>query len=165
MTKTILAPTRGGKASYSNQDRAIEIAKEHGATILFLYVTDVRFLGRTAAPIVVDIETEIDEMGEFLLTMAQERAAMAGVKAEITVRRGVFREVLKEVIQEREIDAVVLGSSSEGTGFTTQDYIEELSAKMSALTGIEFIVVHEGDILSTHKSGPPQDIQENESGG
>lgn len=165
MAKTILAPTRGGRASYPNQDRAIDIAKEREAIILFLYVTDVRFLGRTASPILVDIETEIDEMGEFLLTMAQERAAIAGVKSEITVRRGVFREVLREVIEEREIDAVVLGSSSEGTGFTTQDYIEDLSAKMSALTGIEFIVVHEGQILSTHKSGPPEDIRENESRG
>lgn len=165
MTKTILAPTRGGRASYPNQDRAIEIAKERGAIILFLYVTDVRFLGRTASPILVDIETEIDEMGEFLLTMAQERASRAGVKAEITVRRGMFREVLRGVIEERKIDAVVLGSSSEGTGFTTRDYIEELSGKMSALTGIEFIVVHEGAILSTHKSSLPADIQENESQG
>ena len=163
MSKTILAPTRGGRASYPNQDRAIEIAKERGASILFLYVTDVRFLGRTASPILVDIETEIDEMGEFLLTMAQERASEAGVKAEITVRRGMFREVLKEIMEERKIDAVVLGSSAEGTGFTTQDYIEALSAKMSSSTGIEFIVVHEGKILSTHKSGPPADIRENES--
>jgi nucleotide-binding universal stress UspA family protein len=160
MTQTILAPTRGGRASYPNQDQVIRIAEERNAEILFLYVTDVRFLGHTASPILVDIETEIDEMGEFLLTMAQERARKAGVKAKITVRRGAFRQVLREIIAEQEIHAVVLGSSSEGTGFTTHEYIEELSAEMSAKTGIEFIVVHEGKILNTYKPGSKQEAEE-----
>jgi hypothetical protein len=50
----ILCPTRGGKGSYPNQDRAIAIAKERGAEILFLYITNVEFLGLTAAPKLID---------------------------------------------------------------------------------------------------------------
>jgi nucleotide-binding universal stress UspA family protein len=114
-------------------------------------------LGRTASPILVDIETELDEMGEFLLTMAQERAEKAGVKADIIVRRGAFRKALKNIMEEREISTVVLGSSAEGTGYTTREYIEELSAEMSAKTGVEFIVVHEGKVLSSHKPASPQE--------
>jgi nucleotide-binding universal stress UspA family protein len=97
---TILCPTRGGEASYPNQDRAIAIARERNADLLFLYVTDVRFLNRLASPVLVDIETELGELGEFLLTMAQERAEKVGVHAETEVRRGVFRQAIKEITQE-----------------------------------------------------------------
>ncbi|MEA3339900.1 MAG: universal stress protein [Chloroflexota bacterium] len=40
----ILCATRGGEASYRTQDAAIELAKERGDTLLFLYVVDLHFL-------------------------------------------------------------------------------------------------------------------------
>jgi hypothetical protein len=70
---TILRPTRGGEASYPNQDRAIKLAKERDADLLLLYVANVHFLDRLAGPVIVDVETELEEMGEFLLALAQER--------------------------------------------------------------------------------------------
>jgi nucleotide-binding universal stress UspA family protein len=92
MTAKILCLTRGGEASYPNQDGAIAIAKDLDEELLFLYISSVQFLDHSAAPKVVDIESELDEMGEFLLVMAQERAQKAGVKADILVRRGNFQE-------------------------------------------------------------------------
>ena len=156
MPPTILSPTRGGRASYPNQDRAIAIAKERGESLLFLYVSNVQFLGLTAMPIVVDLETEIDEMGEFLLAMAQERAEKAGVHAEATVRRGVFRNVIKDVIQEYTIQTVVLGYSGEGQGLLTADYIRELGREVSRETGVEFIVVHDGQVVQTYPPATEQ---------
>lgn len=67
----ILVPTRGGESSYPNQDKAIEIAKQKGADILFLYITNIEFLEKVSRPVIVDI--------------AQERAGKAGVKAETLV--------------------------------------------------------------------------------
>jgi len=151
MSKIILCPTRGGKDSYSNQDRAIAIAKERSAEVLFLYITNVQFLGLTAAPKLIDIETELDEMGEFMLTMAQERAEKASVNALTLVQRGQFREVLIDVIEEHQIDTVVLGSSAGGTGVITAEYIQELVDEISGKTGVEFIVVDQGEIVSTYK--------------
>ncbi len=147
MTEKILCPTRGGKASYPNQDWAVALAKERQAELIFLYVSNVRYLGLTARPVVVDIETELDEMGDFILTMAQERAEKAGVSAQIAVERGVFREVLKEVIREQNIAIVVLGSSTESTGVTTIDYIRELGKELSLETGVEFIILQDGKVL------------------
>ena len=63
MPNIILCPTRGGKGSYSNQDRAIALAKERGAEVLFLYITNVEFLGLTAAPKLIDIEDRIGRNG------------------------------------------------------------------------------------------------------
>jgi len=146
MKNRILCPTRGGKASYANQDRAIALAKEREADLLFLYVSNVKFLGLTSLPFIVDIETELDEMGEFILIMAQERADKAGVQAEITVERGVFDKVLKAVIQEQQISTVVLGSSKEGTGITTEEYVQKLGETISQELGVEFIVLRDGEI-------------------
>ena len=151
MPNIILCPTRGGKDSYPNQDRAIAIAKERGVDVLFLYITDVQFLGLTAAPKLIDIENEMDEMGEFMLAMAQERAEKASVNALTLVLRGQFREVLIDVIEEHQIDTVALGSSAGGTGMVTAEYVHDLVHEIRGKTGVEFIVVDQGEIVSTFK--------------
>lgn len=150
MANSILCPTRGGKSSFPNQDRAIQIAEERNAKLYFLYVTEVQFLGLTASPVVIDVEAELEEMGEFLLAMAKERAEKRGVSSNLIVRGGVFQEILKEVIQEHDIETVVLGSSKEGTGFTTSAYMEKLSQELSEDIGVEIILVHEGKVISTY---------------
>jgi nucleotide-binding universal stress UspA family protein len=152
MKKMILCPTRGGKASYPNQDCAIALAKQRGADLLFLYVTNVQFLGLTALPKVVDIEAELEEMGDFLLAMAQERARKAGVKASTTVRSGVFRTVLKEVLEEYPIETIVIGTSSQSTGVVTPHFVKQLAEEVSRESGVEFIVLYDGEIVDTHHS-------------
>ncbi len=147
---TILCPTRGGPASAPNQDLAIAIAQERGADVLFLYVSNVQFLNQIASPILIDVQEELDEMGEFMLTMAQERAEKAGVKAGIEVRHGVFREALKDVIQERDIATVVIGTAQEGTGMTTLPYLEDLTQWIRRETDAEVIVTRDGEIIQRH---------------
>jgi nucleotide-binding universal stress UspA family protein len=149
---TILRPTRGGEASYANQDRAVALAKDRDADLLLLYVSNVHFLDRVAGPVIVDIEAELDEMGEFLLALAQERAEMAGVRAKTLVLRGQFREALRQVIQEHEeVTTVVLGSAAGGTGVTTPGYLEDLVQWCHTECGIEVIVVDGGEIIEHHE--------------
>lgn len=147
MTNTLLCPTRGGEASYANQDQAIALAKEREAELIFLYVSNVHFLDLMAAPKLFDIEAELDEMGDFLLAMAQERAENAGQAADTVVRRGEFRETLKDIIAEYQINTVVLGAAGEETGVLTEEYIDRLSEELCLETGTEFIVVHQGEIV------------------
>lgn len=151
MTTKILCPTRGGLASYPNQDRAIALAKDRNEDLIFLYVSDVTFLDHTAAPKVVDIESELDEMGDFFLTMAVERAENADVDAEGIVRRGAFKQVLKDILNEYEISLVVLGQSREDTSTLPPDFIENLAKTLNTETGIEIALVHEGKIVKTIK--------------
>jgi hypothetical protein len=145
---TILYPTRGGKESYPNQDFAINLTKSRNTDLLLLYVSGIRFLNRTGPPIVVDIEKEMDEVGDFLLSMAQERAEKSGVQAEIALRNGVFSDVLKRVIVEYEIRTVILGSSiKEDGGIISYDRLKELSESMSKQLSVEFIVVQDGKVV------------------
>ncbi|MBK5108243.1 MAG: universal stress protein [Anaerolineales bacterium] len=151
MSSMILCPTRGGKDSYPNQDWAVALAKERGVGVLFLYISNVEFLGLTAAPKLIDIEHELDEMGEFMLTMAQERAEKAEVSASTLVMHGHFRDVLCEVIEEHEIGTVVLGSSTGGTGVVTESYIQSVIDEIHGTTEVEFIIVDSGEIVNTYK--------------
>jgi len=151
---TILCPTRGGKESQPNQDFAIQLAIERGADLLFLYVTDISFISRAGPPIVVDIEEEMAEVGDFMLSMAQERAEKAGVHARTSVRSGVFSKVLREVILEHEVSTVILGGSLETTGIVTQERLQNLSDELSRELSVEFIVVHNGEkLFHTHHTG------------
>ncbi len=145
--KKILCPTRGGKESHPNQDFAINLAKERGAELLFMYVSNIQLISRSGPPIVVDIEEELDELGDFLLSMAQERAEKSGVLTNSTVRRGIFSEVLREVIIEEKIDTVILGSAPEGTGLVSYEHLQELSEELSKELGMEFIVVQDGKMV------------------
>ena len=158
MSSMILCPTRGGKDSYPNQDWAIALAKERGVGVLFLYISNVEFLGLTAAPKLIDIEHEMDEMGEFMLTMAQERAEKAEVSASTLGKQGRFRDVLcvdleglGELIEEHEIGTVVLGSSVGGTGVVEENYIQGVIDDIHGITEVEFIIVDHGEIVKTYK--------------
>lgn len=146
---TILCPTRGGPRSYANQDRAAALAKENDATLIFLYINDVTFLNQVASPILVDMEAEMEEMGEFLLTMAQDRAAQLGVEAQTVVRRGVFSEVIGKVIRDFDVDILLLGSSGEEEGLTTPEFIRKVAQKLATKHNIEVMVLHKGEILAT----------------
>ncbi len=141
---TILCPTRGGKESHPNQDFAVQLAKERSAALLFLYVSDIQFLKRAGPAIVVDIQEEMAEVGDFLLSMAQERAEKAGVSASTVVRSGLFRDVLCEVIAENEIDTVVLGSASQESGLVSLEHLQQLSEELSQELDVKFILLQDG---------------------
>ena len=142
----ILCPTRGGQSSIPNQQWAISLAKERDAALTFLYISNVRFLERASGPLIVDISDKLDEMGEFLLAMAQDRAAQADIEADTIVRQGDFQEALTAVIQEINADTVVIGQAASGTGATTEGYMTILAAAVKQ-TGAELFIVDEGHVV------------------
>lgn len=151
MSTTILCPTRGGQDSYLNQDYAISFTKECDGDLIFLYVSNVQFLDHTAAPKVVDIEEELDEMGDFMLTMAIERAHNAGIQASSIVTHGQFGKILVQIIQEHTVDVVVLGMTRVESSHLPPDYIEKLAMDFSREMGIEVLLVHEGELFKSFK--------------
>ncbi len=138
---TILCATRGGEQSIRTQEQAIAIAKERGASLLYIFVADVKFLNHTHAAIVVDVQTEIENMGEFLLIMAKERAEKAGVEADYVVKSGVFSDALKEVAQEHNVDLVLFGRPGEESSITQIDYLEALADELAGELGVETQIV------------------------
>ena len=104
----ILCATRGGEASYPTQDAVIALAKEQNDELFFLYVVDISFLNQTAAPLVVDVESRLEKLGQFQLVMAQERAAAQGILAQTIVRTGHLRAELAAVAKEIAATLIVM---------------------------------------------------------
>jgi nucleotide-binding universal stress UspA family protein len=137
----ILCATRGGDASYITQDKAIQLALEQEAGLVFFYVVDTRFVDKTSAPIVVDVENEISKLGEFLLLMAQERAQEGGVEAATILREGKVRDELKKVIEEEEITLLVLGKPSGDSSVFKLSALETFAEELEGETGVKTIIV------------------------
>jgi nucleotide-binding universal stress UspA family protein len=137
MTK-ILCPTRGGEASTRTQDAAIVLAREQDKPLVFLYVVDTHFLDRTERAVRPDVVMEqMTRMGEFLLTMAQERAQAQGIQAEVRIRHGELREELKAAVREEEADIVILGRPAGNESAFRLKGLEALAAEIEQETNAE----------------------------
>ena len=133
----ILCATRGGEGSYRMQDRVIALAKKRGDELTFLYVADMSFLNQTAAPLVVDVESRLEKMGRFQLTMAQEQAKTQGVTAQAVVRHGQLRAELVAVAKEMGADLIVLGRPVDRESVFDDIALQEFVTSIQAETGIE----------------------------
>ncbi|MGD1994865.1 MAG: universal stress protein [Anaerolineae bacterium] len=139
---TILCATRGGEASYRTQDAAIALAKEGGQRLLFLYIVDMCFLDRTSRAVRPDVvKEEIARMGEFLLDIAQERAAAQGVKAERQVRYGTLKDELKAAAQKEDVDLVLLGRPAGEESAFQMSALETFAAELADEIDAEVRVV------------------------
>ena len=138
----ILCATRGGEASYRTQDAAIALALERGDELLFLFVVDIHFLSKTARAVRPDVvTTEMENMGEFLLAMAQERAQRGGATASFVLRNGHFRDELKAAACEEAVDLVVLGRpAGSGSAFAPAD-LQTFADEIETETGIEARII------------------------
>jgi nucleotide-binding universal stress UspA family protein len=137
----ILCATRGGDASFNTQDKAIQLALDKRSELIFLYVVDTRFIDKTSAPIVVDVEGEISKLGEFLLIMAQERAQEQGLEASTILREGQVREELTKVITEEGITLVVLGKPAGNSSVFELESLQKFAEKLEEETGVRTIIV------------------------
>ncbi len=138
----ILCATRGGEASYRTQDTAIALAQERGDSLVFLYVVDTHFLDRTERAVRPDVVAEeMARMGQFLLTMAQERARAQGVEAEVRIRRGEVLEELKAAAREEGVDLVILGRPGEEESAFRQVDLEAVAREIEEETGVETRIV------------------------
>lgn len=137
----ILCATRGGEASYRTQDKAIALAKDEGDALVFIYVVDIHFLDKTAAPILVDAENEVTKMGKFLLVMAQERAADQGMEAEILLRHGDLLEELVAAATEQEASLILLGRPADTESVFQLAGLEKFAAEIEVQTGVETRIV------------------------
>ncbi len=137
----ILCATRGGEASLHAQNAAIALAKERGDELAFLYIIDLRFLDKTAAPIMVDVENELAQLGNFLLLVAKERASEDGIKTRTLCRKGSVREEIKKAALEINATLVILGSPEDGSSAFQLANLEAFANEIKTETGAEVKIV------------------------
>ncbi len=141
----ILCATRGGEASYPTQDAVIALAKEQGDELVFLYVVDISFLNQTAAPLVVDVESRLEKLGQFQLVMAQERAAAQEIIAQAIVRTGQLQSELIAVAKEIGATLIVMGGSLGPDAAFENASLQAFADDLQTETGVEVRILETSD--------------------
>ncbi len=137
----ILCATRGGEASLHAQNAAISLAKERGDALTFLYIIDLKFLDKTAAPIIVDMGKELAQLGNFLLLLAKERANEAGIQTDALCRKGKVREEIKKAAQDIGATLIILGHPEENSSAFQLTNLQKFAKELEEETGAEVQIV------------------------
>ena len=143
----ILCATRGGRDSQPTHQRAIELAREQGAELLFLYIFDWSVLQKVATPIVINTEAQIEHMLAYLQTTAQEQARQAGVQAKVVVRTGNLRQEIKTVAREEQANLIVLGSPAGDSSLFAREALRDLAAYVEEATGVPVLALDNQDAM------------------
>ncbi len=148
--RPIVCATRGGEASRRAQERAIALARDQGAPLIFLFVADT---GPMIAKMKADkgmtdvLADELEQLGSSLLCIAQARAREHGVEAEMVVRRGAVRPALESFLREVDAGALVIGAperserGAEHPPVFDPAGIDHFAAQIRAGLGVEVVVV------------------------
>jgi len=109
MYDRVLIPTDGSTASEDAIERAIDLAKQYGATLHALYVIDSGAYSslEVAADAVAD---ELRSEGTEAVEAIAERAADAGVAAETAIETGVVHQSIVDYVDREDIDLIVMGT-------------------------------------------------------
>ena len=138
MTK-ILCAIRGGNDSQRIQDIGIQLAKERGEGIVFLYVVNTEFLATASTALRESVTNEMEKLGDFLLLMAQERAKRQGVIAETVLRYGFLQEEFEAAASELDISIVLLGKPGEEGNFSVES-LERAAAEIEEKCQVKVMI-------------------------
>jgi nucleotide-binding universal stress UspA family protein len=141
---SIVCATRGGEASHRTQERAIALARERGAPLIFLFVADINFAQPSNSALAEVLADELERLGRQLLYIARARAEEQGVMADVVVRHGAVRQAIEDFLREVKADTLVLGAP--GTGSEKKTFspgeLPQFARQISRNTGVEVTVVH-----------------------
>jgi nucleotide-binding universal stress UspA family protein len=137
----IVCAIRGGPDSQATIQKAIEVAKETGHPVYFLYVVNLDFLTHTASSRVRIVSEEMEELGDFILKTAQAKAKDKGATAEGIIRHGNVGKEISALCHELGADYVVLGrprGKSEKDVFT-HEQLAQYAQQIKKAAGAEVI--------------------------
>jgi nucleotide-binding universal stress UspA family protein len=139
----IVCATRGGEACRRTQERAIRLAKEKDAPLVFLYIADPSLVGPVSEPLEEALRQENARLGRALLRVAQERARKQGLTAEAVVLHGSVQHSIQDYLRQVEADTLVLGAPRVGAApqVFTAEGIESFAEAVRQETEVKVIVV------------------------
>lgn len=141
--ETIVCATRGGEACRRTQARAIELAKERNAELIFLYVLDPSLVGPVDESLAGALREEMARLGRALLRVAQSRAKEQGLDTQTVVLEGQVRDKIKHAVQKYLASTLVIGSplSNAAHQTFTKESIKSFADIIREELKIEVIVV------------------------
>lgn len=141
----IICAIRGGPGSKANIESGINLARNEGLPLYFLYVVNLDFMVHTESSRIQTISEEMREMGDFILTQAQAQAEAEGVTTEGFVRKGKIGEEIITLSKELAADYVTLGKprGKSEADFFTHPALTKLGKQIEEETKAAVIYVEE----------------------
>lgn len=154
---SIVCATRGGEGSRAVQMAAIRRARAEGKRLTFLYVTDPASLGDVDETLTAAVRQELNWMGKTLLRVAQQRAEVADLDADVVIREGNAQQEIGRFLQACGASLLMLGAPRGTTAnIFGDDAIERFAISIQKKTGIPVEIVrpeqHERVAHATVKS-------------
>lgn len=140
---SIVCATRGGEACRRTQERAIELAKEQGAELVFLYVADPSVVGPVDESLVEALKGEMARLGRALLRVAQGRAQKRGLKPRTVVLHGPVQQAIKDYLRQVEAAMLVIGAprTAVAPGAFTPEEIQHFARAVRQDADVQVVVV------------------------
>jgi nucleotide-binding universal stress UspA family protein len=139
----IVCATRGGEAGRRTQERAIALAKERGAELIFLCVFDPGFAGRLNDTLAAAVAKEQQWLGRALMGVAQARAREQGLEAGAVVRSGPVLEGIEEFLCESSASTLVIGEAKIDSALSAFRHgtVQSCARHVEQNTSVEVVVV------------------------
>ncbi len=139
----IVCATRGGEVSRRTQQRAVELARDRDALLIFFFAVDTSFAAKINERLDQALDDEMAYLGRTLLHIARSRAERQGVKAQAIVRRGPVTATLTDYLREVNAATLILGAPREDSDHHSFEpgEIDKFADKIRQETGIEVLVV------------------------
>ena len=143
----IVCATRGGEAGRRTQERAIALAKEQGAGLIFLCVFDPGFAGSLSQALHAAVAHEQQWLSRALMSIAQARAREQGVQARIEVLSGAVLESIERYLCESGASTLVIGEPKVDSPLSAfqVDRVQSCAEHVEQNTGVQVIVVTPDD--------------------
>jgi nucleotide-binding universal stress UspA family protein len=139
----IVCATRGGEASRRTQERAIALAGERQAPLIFLCVFDPSFAERLDDTLADAVKKEQQWLGRALLGIAQARARAQGLDAESAIRSGPVLETIEDYLCQVGAAMLVIGEPKTDSSLAAfaSNRVHQFAECIRQDTGVEVIVV------------------------
>jgi nucleotide-binding universal stress UspA family protein len=140
----IVCATRGGEAGRRTQERAIALAKERGAELVFLCVFDPGLARRLSRAVADAVTEEQMWLGRALMGVAQARAREQGVQAGAAIRSSPVVEGIEAFLCEIGASTLVIGEPKIDSALAAFRPGEVLSCarQVEQDTGVEVVIVN-----------------------
>jgi nucleotide-binding universal stress UspA family protein len=141
----IVCAIRGGPDSQPTIAKSIELAKETGLPLYFMYVVNLDFLTHTSSSRTHTLSGQMHQMGEFILLTAQSTAANNGISAERVIRQGQVREEIANLCHEVDAAWLVIGhpKGQEENDLFTHEMLQKFIERIEQETGAKVVMPDE----------------------
>lgn len=137
----IICAIRGGPRSQSTIAKAIEMAKGSALPLYFIYVVNLDFLTKQEFYPKHFVDVELEQMGEFILLLAKEKAAKTEVIAHCAIRHGNVLEELIAACTEYQCERIVMGLPEGKVSLLSHETLTHTQETLETNTGATVIWV------------------------